>query len=97
VTRQECKAAPSHIDRSGDLGALGPARQDGTGAGVKRVESFLLIVLAGDDDERRRRMAIAPVTELFARRRMRNHRVSTRLCSINRLTAAGSWVTLATV
>src|SRR5262245_57714833 len=25
--RQECKAAPSHIDRSGDLGALGLGRQ----------------------------------------------------------------------
>jgi hypothetical protein len=49
------------------------------GAGIERVESFLLIALAGDDDERRRWMAIAPISELFAQRRIRHHRVDATL------------------
>ena len=63
---QECETASCHIDRSGDLDALDPGRQDGTGAGVERVKGFLLIILADDDDERRGWMATAPLSELFA-------------------------------
>src|SRR5262249_52738531 len=75
----ECETASRHIDRSGDLDALGPGREDGTGAGVERVKDFLLITLADDDDERRGWMAIAPLSELFARRRVRYHRVDATL------------------
>jgi hypothetical protein len=56
-----------------------PGRQGGSGAGVECVESFPLITLAGDDYEHRRWMAIAPLSEQFARRRMRDHRIDATL------------------